>query len=346
MAELRASVVIPTYNRRAFLLQTLESLERQTASGDAFEVVVGVDGSTDGTVQALERLDPPYLLRWVDQRNGGPAAATNAAARIARHEVLIFLDDDQLAAPGLVEAHLRAHQRLGDVLVQGFYPLAPGYDRRGASLLYQRSFISTFAPIDRAHPTTAHVWSANMSLRRATWAAVGGLDETFREYGGEDTDFGVRLARDRGVPVLFEPAALSYHLHSVSYRATRRQAFSAGRSLVRALGVPDLPPRTSAFDPGYDPGTVRSHLEQSGRLLSRLKLSMATWLIADEAATRSKIEAAHRLQVPLVTGGGPYEIAQARGCLDAFVELCASLRIERIEVGEGFTEPRSPEGIM
>ena len=116
--------------------------------------------------------------------------------------------------------------------------------------------------------------------------------------------------------------------------------------LVRALGVPDLPPRTSAFDPGYDPGTVRSHLEQSGRLLSRLKLSMATWLIADEAATRSKIEAAHRLQVPLVTGGGPYEIAQARGCLDAFVELCASLRIERIEVGEGFTEPRSPEGIM
>ena len=117
-------------------------------------------------------------------------------------------------------------------------------------------------------------------------------------------------------------------------------------AFVRSIGVPDLPPRTSAFDPGYDPQTVISHLEQSGRLLSRLKLSMATWLIADEAATQRKIEAAHRLKVPLVTGGGPFEIAQARGCLPAFVELCSSLGIQRIEVGEGFTEPRPPEAIM
>lgn len=298
MAELRASVVIPTYNRRAFLLQTLESLERQTASGDAFEVVVGVDGSTDGTVQALERLDPPYLLRWVDQRNGGPAAATNAAARIARHEVLIFLDDDQLAAPGLVEAHLRAQQRLGDVLVQGFYPLAPGYDRRGASLLYQRSFISTFAPVDHAHPTTAHVWSANMSLRRATWAAVGGLDETFREYGGEDTDFGVRLARDRGVPVLFEPAALSYHLHSVSYRATRRQAFSAGRSLVRLArkhGVAMDEFSGGALDRRIDRAVQAAWILSPGGMDLLGRILVAPLVLADLARVRPAQLAAARL---------------------------------------------------
>src|SRR6202022_2717831 len=117
-------------------------------------------------------------------------------------------------------------------------------------------------------------------------------------------------------------------------------------AFLRGLGVVDLPPRTSAFDPGYDPGTVVAHLEQSGRLLSRLKLSMATWLLADEAATLTKIEAAHRLGVPRVTGGGPFEIAQARGRLESFLELCASLGIERIEAGEGFTEPGNPEGIM
>jgi phosphosulfolactate synthase len=124
-------------------------------------------------------------------------------------------------------------------------------------------------------------------------------------------------------------------------------AGSAGtHAFLHTLGVVDLPPRTSAFDPGYDPGTVVAHLEQSGRLLSRLKLSMATWLLADEAATLKKIEAAHRLRIPLVTGGGPFEIAQARGRLDAFLALCASLGIERIEAGEGFTEPGIPEAIM
>lgn len=114
---------------------------------------------------------------------------------------------------------------------------------------------------------------------------------------------------------------------------------------VRALGVPELPAATSAFDPGYDPATVIAHLEQSGKLLSRLKLSMATWLIADEQATLRKIDAAHRLGVPLVTGGGPFEIAKERGCLDDFMALCASLGIERIEAGEGFTEPGVPEEI-
>src|SRR5207302_6808789 len=80
--------------------------------------------------------------------------------------------------------------------------------------------------------------------------------------------------------------------------------------------------------------------------LSRLNLSRATWLLAAEDATVRKIEAAHRLRVPLVTGGGPFEIAKARGSLDAFMALCASLGIQRIEAGEGFTEPGVPEDIM
>jgi phosphosulfolactate synthase len=117
-------------------------------------------------------------------------------------------------------------------------------------------------------------------------------------------------------------------------------------ALLDALGVPELPARTSAFDPGYDPGTVISHLEQSGRLLSRLKLSMATWLLADESATKAKIAAAKRLGVPLVTGGGPYEIAKERGCLEEYFALCAGLTIERIEAGEGFTKPLPPEDVI
>jgi hypothetical protein len=81
-------------------------------------------------------------------------------------------------------------------------------------------------------------------------------------------------------------------------------------AFVRSLGVPDLPGRTSPFDPGYDVQTVISHLEQSHHLISRLKLSMACWLIADESATRAKIAAAKRLGVPMVTGGSIEEVAQ------------------------------------
>src|SRR5207245_11734488 len=106
----------------------------------------------------------------------------------------------------------------------------------------------------------------------------------------------------------------------------------------RPLGVPDLPPRTSPFAPGYDAATLISHLEQSHHLISRLKISMACWLIADEGATRAKIAAAHRLGVPLVTGGGPFEIAEDRGRLESFLELVPSFDIDRIEASEAFHE--------
>lgn len=107
---------------------------------------------------------------------------------------------------------------------------------------------------------------------------------------------------------------------------------------VRSLGVRDLPPLTSPFDPGYDVATVVSHIEQSGHLISLLKLSMCCWLIADEQATRAKIAAAKRHNVTLVTGGGPFEIAKDRGRLEDYFELCAGLGIDRIEAGHGFTE--------
>lgn len=115
-------------------------------------------------------------------------------------------------------------------------------------------------------------------------------------------------------------------------------ARASTHQFVRSLGVPDLPPLTSPFDPGYDVATVVSHIEQSGHLISMLKLSMCCWLIADEAATHAKIAAAKRCNVKLVTGGGPFEIAKHRGRLEEYLELCASLGIDRIEAGHGFTE--------
>lgn len=114
----------------------------------------------------------------------------------------------------------------------------------------------------------------------------------------------------------------------------------SNREYLALIGVPDLPPATSPFDPGYDPVTVESHLDQSSHLMSSLKISMACWIVADDAATRRKIAAARSHGVPVVTGGGPFEIAVAQGQLDAYLDLCADHGVTRIECGEGFTTLR------
>ncbi len=119
------------------------------------------------------------------------------------------------------------------------------------------------------------------------------------------------------------------------------------REYLRLIGVPELPPLTNPFDPGYDPATLESHLDQSSHLMESLKISMACWQVADEAATRRKIMAARAHNVPTVTGGGPFEVAVAQGELEAYLDLCADLGITRIECGEGFTElPLRPGTIV
>src|SRR6202171_2154334 len=102
------------------------------------------------------------------------------------------------------------------------------------------------------------------------------------------------------------------------------------REYLHLIGVPEFPPLTSPFDPGYDPVTLESHLDQSAHLMASLKISMACWMIADEAATRRKIAAAGRHHVPTVTGGGPFEVAVAQGQLEAYLDLCADLGVTRI----------------
>ena len=116
---------------------------------------------------------------------------------------------------------------------------------------------------------------------------------------------------------------------------------------IERLGVRNLPARTCPLDPGYDPASVESHLQQSAHLMSSLKISTAGWLIADEQATRSKFAAARRHGVPTVTGGTPFEVAVHRDMLAEYLDLCAELGASRVECARGFTEPElSPAQIV
>src|SRR2546426_920993 len=71
-------------------------------------------------------------------------------------------------------------------------------------------------------------------------------------------------------------------------------AVSSSKAFLRDLGVVELAPATTPFDPGYDPITVEGHLVQSAHLMAGLKISMACWMIADENETRRKVAAARR----------------------------------------------------
>ena len=59
------------------------------------------------------------------------------------------------------------------------------------------------------------------------------------------------------------------------------------------IGVRDTPRATCPFDPGGTPAALEGHMEQSGHLIGTVKISMACWMVAEEAASRRKIQAVH-----------------------------------------------------
>ena len=112
------SICIPTYNRREYLKETIDSILEQTYKD--FEIVVVDDGSTDGTEDMLKKLDVPVTYFW--QPNSGDAAARNKLIELARGKYISFIDSDDLLMPDAIERMIRIMEaENGDVIVYGSY---------------------------------------------------------------------------------------------------------------------------------------------------------------------------------------------------------------------------------
>lgn len=230
----RFSVVIPTFQRRDVVTESVRALSRQH-DPPPFEVVVVVDGSSDGTAAALRAQEPPFPITVFEQPNLGRAAACNRGAALAEGEWLLFLDDDMEADARLLAQHERSHQEGADVVV-GHVPLhpesRPGFltqavatwaDRRATRLCEQGGELG----LD-------DLLTGQMSVRKDVFLRVGGFDESFTRrgaYGGEDLDLGRRLL-DAGCRIVFDAEAISFQRYVVTPRQYLRQWRDSGRSSV------------------------------------------------------------------------------------------------------------------
>jgi glycosyltransferase involved in cell wall biosynthesis/peptidoglycan/xylan/chitin deacetylase (PgdA/CDA1 family) len=223
------SIVIPTYERRDMVVRTVTALERQVEG--EFEVIVVVDGSTDGTAEALRRLSLSFPLTVVEQPNSGAGKARNAGVGAATAEVLLFLDDDMEADPTLLVEHERS-LREGADLVLGDVPLHPDSPR---NLLSWGVGAWAHARLERLTAPGAEVQlgdllTGQMSVPRATFDRVGGFDARFtrdESFAGGDIDFGYRVIK-AGCRIVFNPAAVSYQYYDVDPAKYLRRAREIG----------------------------------------------------------------------------------------------------------------------
>ena len=216
------SVVVPFHGSReqaGALLDALDGLELGTDD----EVLV-VDNTGAGAVPCDGRAE----VLAADRERSAYYARNVGAAR-ARGEWLLFMDADCRPRPEIVDRYLATVPAPRTGAVVGEVEAEPGQDSLVAR--YARS---------RGHLAQHHHWrhpfrpwgiTANLLVRRAAWASVGGFQEGVRSAG--DTEFSWRL-QDAGWQLEYRPEAVVAHRHRETVARLARQSarYGAGRAWV------------------------------------------------------------------------------------------------------------------
>lgn len=264
------SVIIPCLNAEKTLGAQLEALAAQEFEG-TWEVVIGENGSTDGTAGIVEQyLQRVPALRVADASDrSGYAHAMNVAAREARGEALLVCDADDEVAPGWLEAMAKAlalHEFVAcRIDIEKLNPpwVRKSHSNPQATGLQRLSYA----------PHAVHAGSGTFGMRRALHEALDGFDEDLPVLA--DTDYCIRAAR-MGIEMQFVPDAVVH----VRYRDCISGLFRQARTWAR-YGVL-LHKRYRETDE-QEPGSTRAYFRTWGKLLKRLprirdRGALAAWL--------------------------------------------------------------------
>jgi peptidoglycan/xylan/chitin deacetylase (PgdA/CDA1 family)/glycosyltransferase involved in cell wall biosynthesis len=217
---IRLSVIVPTRNRRDVLMtRALPAMFNQQMRADEFEIVVVVDGSTDGTAAALRELRPPCSLIVIEQPGCGAGAARNTGIQAARGDLLLFLDDDIVCESDLFLRHIEAHHGVEPVLVYGvlsIHPETPPSVMKYGTQSWYRDYYSGLQARCGLRLPEDNFLISNSSVPRATVIECGLFDE--RMTAKEDYELGLRLWK-KGVQFKFLPQARASEFFLKSLRS-------------------------------------------------------------------------------------------------------------------------------
>lgn len=235
------SVVIPVFNGERFLAEAIESVLNQKLPD--VEILVVDDGSTDGTAAVAAQFGE--RIRFLQQSNQGAAAARNHGIRLAKSDVLAFLDADDLFTSDALDLQLQRLRKNPDVGI----------------ILGQRMYFSTPAPHQETNTANLADEHLFMSfgcavIRRSVFDTIGLLSESMRFC--EDWDWFMRAREARIRLLIHRHLLLQVRLHD-SNSTRQREAGQKyilemfRRSLARrkAGNAPahSLPPLSSFFEP-------------------------------------------------------------------------------------------------
>jgi glycosyltransferase involved in cell wall biosynthesis len=224
---IRFSVVMPVYNQEKYVGQALDSVLNQSFTD--FETLVIDDGSTDNSLQVIERYQP--RIKLIRQENQGPEVARNNAAAQAIGEYLVFLDSDDVFFPFALETLDRVIRNfdsppliLANLLF--FEDRVPDPPSRPVEVFKYKDYLSRTRPLGSAN--RAANLTDSIVVKRSVFYEVGGMRNSDPQtFHNEDAHLLLKLGNYSPCLVINEPGITAYRRHDM--KSTRNiQAIADG----------------------------------------------------------------------------------------------------------------------
>lgn len=219
------SVIIPSYNSSRTLPECLRALLNQNLSRKDYEIIVVDDGSTDSTRDIVRSFTGKNKnIRYIYQKNKGPAAARNLGARKAKGSILLFTDSDCVPEKGWIKNMIEPFQDTEIVGVAGAY----GKNLEDKSLIAR---FTNYEIKDRYKKLTKQeeidfIGTYAAAYRRNAFMKTKGFDESFKTASGEDPALSFEMTRYG--KLVFQPSARVSHHHPNTLKKLLKQKFKTG----------------------------------------------------------------------------------------------------------------------
>jgi len=253
----KVSIIIITYNRKDKLESLLNSLLKQTYK--SFEVVVIVDGSSDGTDELLQNYQSKFdSLRFEVHQNSGRSFSRNKGAALASGNLLIFFDDDMEILPDCIYQHVHHHQVHPQSICVGTQEeceakIVNDFDqyRYDVGQLWEQNIVAESKIIPRFY---TYLTAAHFSVEQSDFMKLGGFEEKLDV--GEDFDLAVR-AQDLNISLYYCPKNRAFHNNVLTCMAfvKKQNEYYTGYQKLTQL-KPDTLNKYSATT-FYDPSILK-----------------------------------------------------------------------------------------
>lgn len=250
----KISVIVPVFNAASTIKKCLDTLLCQQASFP-FEVLVVNDGSTDGTMDILQKYSA--RVKVLSQDNAGPAAARNRGAMAAEGDILVFCDSDCSFEKDFIEEMAMPIIRGGDkniVGVQGRYKTL----QRPVIARFCQEEIDERYSIFRKNEYIFMIGTYAAAYKKSAFLDIGMFDTSFPIASGEDADLSFKMG-EKGCRLVFNEKAVCYHRHPETIGSYYRQKF--GRAYWRNLLYKVHPRRI--VDDSYTPQVLKAQTAMS-----------------------------------------------------------------------------------